>query len=55
MKGTRKKYGKKYVVCHPSIVEEVKKRTTLEVRGSYGVRPGHVFLCRKAESQKRTD
>ena len=55
MKGNHKKYGKKYVVCHPSAVEEVKKRTRLEVRGSYGVRPGDVILCREAESQKRTD
>lgn len=43
--------GKKYVVCHPSAVEEVKKRTRLEVRGSYGVRPGDMILCREDDKK----
>lgn len=46
--------GKKYVVCHPSAVEEVKKRTTLEVKGSYGVRPGDVILCREEGKEDET-
>lgn len=52
MKGNHKKYGTKFIVCHPDIAQEVRKRTQLPIVLSYGMKVGEVFLCREKEKEE---